>query len=65
MATITIEIPDELVARAEELRELLPALLALSLEPPALCVLLAHSPRRIVERQRFITMEYAYEPEGE
>ena len=24
-----------------------------------------HAPRRIVERQRFITMGYAYEPEGE
>lgn len=36
MATIAIEIPDELAARADELRERLPALLALSLEPPAL-----------------------------
>jgi hypothetical protein len=36
VATITLEIPDELVERAEQRRERLPALLALSLEQPPL-----------------------------
>jgi hypothetical protein len=36
VAIITLEVPDELVERAEQLRERLPDLLALSLEQPAL-----------------------------
>jgi hypothetical protein len=35
MATITLEIPDELAGRAEELRRRLPELLVLNLEQPA------------------------------
>jgi hypothetical protein len=36
MATITVKIPDELLAKVVELRERLPELLALSLHQPAL-----------------------------